>query len=452
MYKPYCKPVVVAAPDIKVQKSRISKLVVLACGLLGRLYLFLVLGIARMVLRNGKPLFEAYKRALEGKSRCIIAFRHPNGGEAQLLMWFFLFKLRSLARKAKVRFPRRPYVSFVYGYEILRWGGAVARWIMPGLLCVPVHHAKIDSAGMGRIMRTIFEGPYPLAIAPEGQVSYTTESVPRLEKGTIRIGFQVAERLEKDGSHIPVEILPVSTHFRYGKMGQWSLNKLIRKIEKYTGFRGKKDGAGFTERLRRARDFILEQNEKRYRITPVEDQDFSQRIDTIIGAALDKAEKLLGIHPKGKELVERLCHIRQICWDRMVIPGLSSLDSLSLLERALADLTAGEAWHASRHMELVDFVWYFRVPLPVAGDPLHKKIEYAQNLWDFANRTMGGAYSNRVLNVHPKRVLIQIAPVINLSKRLKEYKKNKKDAIANAMKDMEDAFLDCIARAAEYQI
>jgi hypothetical protein len=310
----------------------------------------------------------------------------------------------------------------------------------------------MDSAGMNRILRTIFKGPYPLAIAPEGQVSYTTESVPRLEKGTIRIGFQVAERLEKEGNLSPVEVLPVSTHFRYGKMGQWSLNKLIRKIEKYTGFSGKKDGAGFTERLRRARDFILGQNEKRYKITPAENQSFSQRVDAIIGAALDKAEKLLDIHPRGKGIVERLYHIKQLCWDRMIIPGLNSLDSLSLLERALADLGAGEAWHASRHMELVDFVWYFRVPLPTETDPLHKKIEYAQNLWDFANRTMGGGYSNRVLNVHPKRVLIQIAPVINLSKRLKEYKKNKKDAITKAMRDMEMAFLDCIDRAAEYQI
>ncbi|MDR2313026.1 MAG: acyltransferase [Spirochaetaceae bacterium] len=405
-----------------------------------------------MVLRNGRPLFDAYKRALEGKSRCIIAFRHPNGGEAQLLLWFFLFKLRSLARKEKVQFPGRPYVSFVYGYEILRWGGAVARWIMPGLLSMPVHHAKMDSAGMNRILRTISEGPYPLAIAPEGQVSYITELVQRLEKGTIRIGFQVAERLEKEGNSSPVEILPVSTHFRYGKMGQWSLNKLIRKIEKYTGFSGKRDGAGFTERLRRARDFILRQNEKRYNITPVENQSFSHRVDAVMGAALDKAEKLLDIHPRGKGIVERLYHIKQICWDRMIIPGLNNLNSLSLLERALADLRSGEAWHASRHMELVDFVWYFRVPLPVETDPLHKKIEYVQNLWDFANRTMGGAYSNRVLNVHPKRVLIQIAPVINLSKRLKDYKKNKKDAIAKAMKDMEMAFLDCIDRAAEYQI
>jgi len=90
--------------------------------------------------------------------------------------------------------------------------------------------------------------------------------------------------------------------------------------------------------------------------------------------------------------------------------------------------------------------------VPTKDTPLYAKIEYVQNLWDFANRTIGGAYPNRVMNVHPKRLLIQVAPVINLSERLKEYKENKKAAIANAMKDMEKAFLDCIDSAAEYQI
>jgi len=452
MYKPYITPVSTASPDVKVPEPHISKLVYIAVKLLTRIYLFFALGIARVVLRNGKPLFEAYQRNLAGKSRCIMAFRHPNGGEAQLLMWFVLFKLRSLARRAGVRFCRKPYASFVYGYEVVRWGGGVARWVMPGLGSMPIHHDKIDSAGMDRIFTAITKGPYPLFIAPEGQVSYTAESIPRLERGTVRIGFQAVERLAKQGEEIPVEILPISIHFRYGSMGRWSLNKLIRKIEKYTGLK-RKDKAGFTERLTRARNVILELNEKRYGLVPDEALSFSERVDAVMDAALGKAEGILGIRPKGTQLVERMYHIRQICWDKMVIPGADTLDDRTLLERALLDLDAGEAWYASRHMELVDFVWYFRIPVPEETDPLYIKIEYAQNLWDFANRTMGGAYSNRVLNVHPKRVVIQIgAKPISLTERFPAYKEDKKTAIADAMKDMETAFLECIDRAAEYQI
>jgi 1-acyl-sn-glycerol-3-phosphate acyltransferase len=451
MYKPYIKPVVTASPDVKVSEPHISRFVLFLCRVLGRIYLFLFLGIARIVFRGSENIITAFKRALDDKSRCIIAFRHPNGGEPQLLMWFILYKLKALAGKFRVRFAKRPHVSIIYGYEVVRWGGLVARLIMPGLGAMPVHHDKLDKNGMTRIFKALFDGPWPLALAPEGQVSYTTESVPRLEQGTVRIGFQAAERLEKSKKTCPVEILPVSIHFRYGKMGQWSLNRLLRKIEKYTGFQKAQD-VPFGERLRRARDFILEQNEKRYGLTPETGQSFVDRVDAIIDAALIRAENILGVNSSGTDLVQRLYHIRQICWDRMILPGINSLKNLNLLEHALADLNCGEAWYASRHMELVDFVWYFRVPIPDENAPLYVKIEYVQNLWDFANRTMGGAYSNRVLNVHPRRVLIQVAPVINLSSRLKEYKENKKEAIQTAMTDLKDAFLECIHEAAEYQI
>lgn len=456
MYKPYIKPVFTAKPDVKVPEPRISKLVRFVIRVFGRIYLYIFLGIARVVVRGEEHIVDAYDRALRGKSRCILAFRHPNGGEPQLLMWFILFKLKNLARKARRRLCRNPYVSFVYGYEVVRWGGAIARWVMPNLGSMPVHHSKMDSAGMNRIFTAITKGPYPLAIAPEGQVTYFTETVRRLEQGTVRIGFQAAERLENEGSACPVEILPLSIHFRYGKMGEWSLKRIMKKLEKDTGFDRNHAGADWTERMRRVRDYLLEMNEKRYGIkrppSAGAGEDFNRRIENLMETALNKAEQLLGIpHQKG-DILDRVYHIRQICWDRIILPGSTNLNHMTLVERALADLYAGEAWHAGRHMELVDFIWYFRVPVPNETDPLYVKIEYVQNLWDFANRTMGGAYSNRVMNVHPKRVLIQIAPKIDLSARLAEYKENRKETVARTMDDLLSAFQNCIAEAAEYQI
>ena len=450
MYKPYIRPVIAASADVKVSEPRISRLVFFVIRILGRIYLFFLLGITRIVVRNGRPFYEAFKRALHGKSRCILAFRHPNGGEAQILMYFALFMLRRKAWMEGVKLRKRPYLTIVYGYEVARWGGAIARWVMPGLGALPVHHTKLDSTGLTRIINAVADGSYPLAIAPEGQVSYTTESVPRLEPGTIRIGFQAAERNNKKGVDCPVELIPVSVHFRYGNRGRRSMERLLRKIEKYTGF--VKDGTGFSQRLQRVRDYILEQNEKRYNITPEENQSFAERVNVIMEAALVRAEEILGIKPRSSELITRMYEIRQISWDRMVIPDITSFDHINQLERSIMDLNAGEAWHASRHMELVDFVWYFRVPIPTEDDPLYTRIEFVQNLWDFANRTMGGAYANRVMNVHPKRLLIQAGSIINISERLPEYRENKKAAVANAMKDLEAAYLECIDRAAEYQI
>ena len=443
MYKPYRTPIAKAFPDIKIREPRMSKLVLLIVRLLGRLYLFLFYGVARMVLRKEKVLSEAFRRALAGESRCIIAFRHPNGGEPQILSWFFLFRLRVLAARAGVRFIRWPHALFVYSYEVVRWGGWIARFIMPNLGAMPIHHTKMDSQGMARIYNAIVEGPYPLALAPEGQVSYTTDSVPRLEPGTIRIGFNAAQRLKEKNKNCPVEILPVSIHFRFGSWGKLSIELLLRKIEKKCGFsRQNQRNLSFTERLRQCRDHILNVNEVRYQIKGDESHSFEERIEQVINAALETAERMIGVKSEG-DFFFRKYRIRQFCWDRIYLPGADNFNDINHIERNMMDLRAGEAWHIGRHQELVDLCWYFRLPLPAEETPLHNKVEYVQNLWDFASRTMGGAYSDRV-SIFPRRVIIHTSPAINLSERLPFYENNKKAAIEAALTDLEKAYLDSI--------
>jgi hypothetical protein len=365
-------------------------------------------------------------------------------------MWFFLFKLRRFAARMGVRFDRRPHVVFVYGYEVARWGGWPARYVMPNVGAMPIHHSKVDKFGMARIYRSIVEGPYPLALAPEGQVSYSEDSIPRLESGTIRIGFHAAHQLEqlnKDtGKNIPVEILPVSIHFRFGIIGKSTINRLLVNIEKLCGFsrvtlkEAKK--LSFHERILRCRDHILEVNESRYNIPEDSSLSFEDRLEKVINAALETAERMLDIKIEG-DFFARMYKVRQICWDRIFLPDIDNLNGLSRVKRSTLDLAAGEAWYISRHQELIDFCWYFRQPVPSGDTALYKKIEYIQNLWDFASRTMGGAISERK-NIFIRKVVIHSAPVINLTERLPQYYENKKAAVAQGVTDLEKAFLDCI--------
>jgi 1-acyl-sn-glycerol-3-phosphate acyltransferase len=443
MYKPYIKPIVKVSPDIRVHESRISKFLLLLLKFIARPYLLLLIGTARIILRGEKDLFDAFKRALAGEIRCIIAFRHAKGAEPQLLTWFFLFRLITFARKAGVKFSRRPHTLFVYGYEVARWGGLAARFVMPRIGAMPIHHAKLDRQGMSRILTAIADGPYPVALAPEGQVSYTTESVPRLEQGVFWIGFNAADKINKQGNSIPVEVLPLSIHYRFGTSGKMALEALLGKIEKYTNTGGKEAKAlPFAKRLELCREHILEVNEKRYQIKSDKNIPFEERLDTVINTALETGERMLGIKGEG-DFFARLYNLRQICWDLIILPGVDSLDDMSPAERSIADIRAGDAWYASRNMELADFCWYFRVPLPRESDPLHLKIEYCQNLYDFANRTMGGAFADRKI-ILPQKVIIQAAPALNLTDRLPSYKADKRAAIDIAMKDLEKVYLDSI--------
>jgi hypothetical protein len=260
------------------------------------------------------------------------------------------------------------------------------------------------------------------------------------------MGFYAAERISRMGQTLPVEVLPVSIHFHYGKWGFSRLQSLLKKVEKYTGFKDSPEQRKFpalTERLRVCRDFLIGVNEKRYDIKLDEGLDFSARIDRIIDCALDQSERSLGLKPFAGDIITRVYHIRQTCWDRIFLPGQETLEGLPPVERALLDLRAGEAWHAARHIELVDLLWYLRTPLPTGETSLDETVEYAQNLWDFANRTMGGAYSSRGSNIFPRRVIIQPGDAINLTERLPDFHKDKKTAINTAIEDLKKAYLDC---------
>jgi len=443
MYKPYKKPIVTSSPDVKVPPPKVSRFVIFLVSLIIKPYLLMLLGRAKIVLRTEKILFDVFKRTLSGESRCIIAFRHPDGREPQLLSSFFLFRLKALAAKSCVQLKKRPHAIFVYGYEVVRWGGWIARFFMPNVGAIPIHHTKLDSKGMERIYSAIIDGPYPVALAPEGQVSYSTDSVPRLEIGTIRIGFQAAGRLERKNVNCKLEILPLSVHFRYGKSGERAMEKLLEKTEKFCGFsRCKDERLSFEKRLARCREHILEINEGRYFIKSDDSLSFELRLEKVVNSALETAERMLGIQSEG-DFFARLYRVRHICWDRIFLPDVDDLEKMPPLKRSVTDIGAGEAWHIARHQELADFGWYFRHPLPTEETALHQKVEYVQNLFDFASRTMGGAIADRV-NIPTAKVIIKAAPAIDLSARLDEFKKDKKATIGEVTSLLEKAYLDCI--------
>jgi hypothetical protein len=295
---------------------------------------------------------------------------------------------------------------------------------------------------MESIYKALIDGPYPIAIAPEGQVSYFSNRILHLEQGAVRIGFTAAERLEKSG--IPVEVLPVSVQYYFDVRGKKAMGKLLRKIERCIGVEYKEERE-FAKRLFLCRECILEKNEERYGIKADQRADnFAERIDVLIEKCIDRTEKILDVTRQG-DVFARMYYLRQICWDRIFISGKTSLDGMAQLDRSIVDLNAGEAWYASRHLELVDFVWYLRnAPVPTAESPLYQQIEYVQNLWDFANRTMGGVFGTRKL-IHPYKVIINAAPPINLSGYLTTYRNDKKETVEEVMGELEKMFLKLVA-------
>jgi hypothetical protein len=233
-----------AAPDIVVPEPHVSLWARLLCRLAGRLYLRQFIGGAKAEAQEEGHLIESFTRAFKNESRCIAAFLHPNGAEPQILEWFTLSRLKALARKADAVCAIPPHLRFVHGYEVLRWGGALARFILPRIGAMPVYHAKFDSRSMECIYKALMDGQYPVAIAPEGQVSYFSDRTPHLEQGSVRIGFTVAERLEKSGRLCPVEVLPISVQYCFNESAKKAMEKLLRRVERCVGVERREDRGG----------------------------------------------------------------------------------------------------------------------------------------------------------------------------------------------------------------
>ena len=433
-----------ARPDVGLPEPRVVPWVLSFARMISLPYLRLGLGFGRVTVRHADRLVDAFHSALAGERRVVLAFRHPYGDEPQLLSWLFSSGVRHYARAAGVHLTRPPHAFFVHGYEVPRWGGAVVRWILPRVGALPVHHSKLDSTGMARIRTAIEDGAYPVALSPEGQVSYTSADVPRLEPGVVRLGFQAADRLASAGRPEHVHIVPVSVHYRYGKRGEAGLARLMGRLERFAGLAATTGAEGRTDmRLGRALASLLKTAERLYGLSPGQHESTAERVGSIVEAALASGERLLGMAHGGGDSFARLYRIRQTGWDRVFLPPGQDPRAMTPLERAIADRRSGEAWYAMRHMELADFALYLRSDPPAADAPLYAVVEYAQNLWDFANRLAGGTIAGR-MEVRPKHADIIVGEPIDLSKRLAAYYDDRKRAVADTLSALEHEYRNCI--------
>lgn len=474
-------PATAARPRPRLAESRTSPAVLALVRALSPLYARFALRFDDVELRHGERLVEALAAFQAGRSRLLVAFRHPYGDEPQLCSYLVDVLAAREARARGLALPRKPHARFVHGYEVPLWSGPLVRWILPRSGALPVYHVRFDAASVERLRAVMREGDCPLALAPEGQVSYRSETLPRIEKGATRLAFWCAEDLAKAGRAEGVSILPLSIHYRYDEADIGGLERLVAGIEAAcasprggaaarrrrseaaapAGIPARK--AALKERLLALDEILLGFAEDYYGIArtgaakaddgPEARAARDARLARLLETALRRGEAMLGLEsPAGagagaEDRIARVYRIRQEGWDR-VYPT-SPLGAMGELERALADRRAGEAWHAMRHMELVDLAHYLdsaylEGPAPGGGEPsFGRLVETAYSLADLASRLAGGNITGRP-NLLRKRAVIVVAPPLDIGSRYADYRTNRKAALDDASRDLEAAYLACI--------
>lgn len=431
------KPILRGRPSPVPAEPRISEPLLGLFFAVSPAYLRFALRFRSVSLLGADRAVEAFRDFQEGRTRLAVAFRHPYGDEPQLMAHALARSVPRAARKSGRPLPSRVHAHFVHGYEVPLWMGPFVRWLLPRSGAVPIHHVKVDKAGMARIRDLFLNGKYPLALAPEGQVSYTSESVPRLERGAELLCRWCLADLAKAGRTEAVRVLPVSVHYRYGRGGKRALKRTLRLLEAACGLETCSEDSPY-QRLRRAAEAAVASAERFYAEldrpgrAPAGPEaegsgSLNARFGAVVEAALRAGERILRL-PSDGDAPRRFYRIRQVGWDRIY---RNDLDSLTPLDRALADRETAEAWYAMRHMELADLGSYLDFDALREDDPIERYIETADNYWDLTSRLRGGNISDR-LNFAQKDAVIVFGRPLDAA------------ASKELTADLERSYLDCV--------
>ncbi len=414
-----------------------------------------MLRVRRFETHNVDRLVRLYRQLQDGSIRLIVAFRHPGTEDPGVVSHLLCSIVGREARHLGTPLRTAPRMHFLYGRDVPEWGGKYLAWFLPQIGGISVFAGKHNSESINTLRRYMRDKDQPLAMAPEGQVTYHADRVAALEPGTAQLAFWCLEDLRRQGRSEEVVIAPVCTSYHY-RDGDWAgLERIVGDMEKECGLPevaglaiapGRRppprpDAASREKLYRRflrlarhlvsvAEAFYARFYGARFPPAPVEEgtAGLQERIERLCDAALSTAEGYFGLPSKG-DFVTRVFAVRYAGLSWIFREDIEELSRIPPLERVLADRIAAEAWLRLRHMELVDILEYIRTDYLQPDSGIDRFVESVLNLRDVVNRLEGGNISGH-RNPFRKTARIIVNEPIAVSPWWGLYKENRRRAVA----------------------
>jgi len=416
---------------------------------------------------NVETLVDLYQQFQAGKIRFLLAFRHP-AAKDPFCMGHLIWKLLpETANRLKTPLKRPLHAHFIYDRGIPLWLGDWVKWLFPRLGGTPIHRGKLDLVGL-RSARDLFaNGQFPLAAAPEGATNGHNEIVSPLEPGISQLGFWCVEDIRKAGRSEDVLILPIGIQYRFITPPWDTLEKILTQLELDTGLEPVSNSSNrlheslLYKRLYRLGEYLLSVMEDYYtrffhvnlptptiakpdsapatNASVLSSEVFTARLNALLNEALQVAEAHFNLQPKGN-VIDRCRRLEQAAWDCIYRDDLN-LETISPLERGLADRVAEEADLRVWHMRLVESF------VAVTGQYVQEKptaerfADTTLLIWDMVCRIKGSDPFKRP-KLGAQKAFITIGNPISVSDRWEFYqggRKNAKQAVADLTRDLQIA-------------
>jgi 1-acyl-sn-glycerol-3-phosphate acyltransferase len=452
-------------------------------------------GIVDCQVEGAERLAQLFAEHQQGRVRLLIAFRHPTTTDPLTMARLVWEEVPRAARAAGLVLRRPVHSQFLYDRGIPLWAGDAAGWILGALGGIPIQRGKLDRVALKAAREVLAQGPFPLAIAPEGATNNHGELLGPLEPGLAQMAFWCCDDLAVAGRPERVLIVPIA--LRYVTQGRdWpAIDALLDRLEAQLPRRLGPDGAegaggvdsalgaegaegsagadaaegsdaaarpegaggcmgnGSVADARRYRRLIqLGENvitllEAFYRqahgleLPPLAaaapspaalEHRFIARLERIRNAALGVAESRLQLlRPKGS-LTERCRRVEQAGWDRLY---RDDLEGMTPLERSLADWQATDARLAMDHMRLVEHFSTLSGSYVAEKPSFDRYTEVLQILWR-AIAWINGTSHEKPPELGSRLARLSMGEPIDVTERHGRYLSGRREAVEGLMDDL----------------
>ena len=400
--------------------------------LVGKWYLRVFEGIDSVDIDHPGILMDALERFYTGEQRLIIAFRHVAKEDAPVMMYALNNRLRRLIRQRNRTLGPAAriigHAQFLYGSDVLDWAGKAAAWLFPKIGCVPVQNRGSNRNGLDILRKQMQEGLFPIALAPESQVTYHMYACSPLAPGVASLALW-GEHDDKS-----VVVIPVAIGYRHSDEVDTFIRSSLQRWETLTGMvLTDREHAPVLTLLLEATEKTVSMLESWYDMEILtEKRSTRQRDLDICERSMRKAEQLAKVEPEGN-LLDRLFRIRYRGVEA-IHPHHFDPRELPPLGRSLADFSALEAHVYLRHSQLVDVFQYLDPAYIDAPCSEGRACEYVLNLLDVINRLQGGNVNTR-FSPAKKEALVSIGTPVQISDIRAHGRRERLAAIGDAVFD-----------------
>jgi len=401
--------------------------------------------ITRLEVRHPERLVETMAQFQAGESRLLLAFRHPSVDDPACMAHLLWRALPQEARARGVRFRPAPHAQFLYDRGIPLWAGRRVGWILSHLGGCSIQRGKLDAPALRTARQLLLDGPYPLAVAPEGATNGHNEVVSPLEPGVAQLAFWTAEDLAKAGRCERTVVLPIGLQYAFSRPVWHAIEALLCQLELEAGLPSDPTHSlqpkALYRRLLALAERLLTLMEGFYRdayhrplpepipLPPGEEglRALGARLQRLLETALEVVESSFGLQSRG-DLASRCRRLEQAGWER--IHPANGGGRRSQLERGLADRLAEETERRLWHMRLVE-TFVAVSGTYVSEQPSQERFaDTLLLLWDTQCRLRGGTPVDRP-RLGPRHVWISIDRPIPVDERLEAYRADRRRAVAS---------------------